>query len=163
MLKQPTASSGPGGTAPAGGRSNRDVHQDAIVRQASILRKNLLEWDYVLHTPARAENWPTMLGRLNAALNQAGNVDDGIEDLLEHFVYLPKKVTANPGDIPVFLSSKLAPIPGMLGSTDDNTAKNIAKRKSTDEIKDEPVKKLQRYENEVANLASMFENSIVRY
>lgn len=162
MLKQPLPGLSTGGTAPVGGRSNRDVHQDAIIRQASILRKNLLEWDYVLHTPARAENWPTMLGRLNAALNQASNVNDGIEDLLEHFVYLPKKVTANPGDIPVFLSSKLAPIPGMSGSTDD-TVTNIKKRKDTDETEDDPVRKLQRYENEVANLASIFEKSIVRY
>jgi hypothetical protein len=42
-------------------------HQKAFLRQADILRKNLIEWDRILHSP-RGEDWPSMLGRLNAAL-----------------------------------------------------------------------------------------------
>ena len=147
------------------GSSSRDNHQKTIIRQASILRKNLQEWDYVLNTPERAENWPTMLGRLNAAFNQAGNLDDGIEDVFEHFVYLPKKVTANPSDIPLFLSSKLAPVPGMDGSTSEVGSKTSMKQKRNDaNDKDEdPVEKLQRYENNVAALAAKFEENIIRY
>ena len=40
--------------------------QQAFLRQANILRKNLNAWDGMLHS-ARGEDWPSMLGRLNAA------------------------------------------------------------------------------------------------
>lgn len=38
-----------------------------FLRQAIILRKNLYDWDRVILSP-RGEDWPTMVGRLNAAL-----------------------------------------------------------------------------------------------
>ena len=45
----------------------RNNEQLAVyTRQANILRKNLTEWDRMLRTP-RGEDWPTMVGRLNAA------------------------------------------------------------------------------------------------
>eukprot|EP00815_Leptocylindrus_aporus_P012264 CAMPEP_0116065650 /NCGR_PEP_ID=MMETSP0322-20121206/9904_1 /TAXON_ID=163516 /ORGANISM="Leptocylindrus danicus var. apora, Strain B651" /LENGTH=146 /DNA_ID=CAMNT_0003552035 /DNA_START=43 /DNA_END=483 /DNA_ORIENTATION=+ len=138
----------------------RDAHQQSIIRHASILRKNLMEWDYVLNTPARAENWPTMLGRLNAALNQANNLDNNIEDVLEHFCYLPKRVTANPGDIPLFLSSKLAPFPGMELSTKGDAAKR--KVEDNEDMK-EPVKKLREYESRVSSIVTKLESDIQRY
>ena len=40
--------------------------QTAFLRQAGILRKNLQAWDTTLHS-AHGEDWPSMLGRLNAA------------------------------------------------------------------------------------------------
>lgn len=40
--------------------------QQTFLRQANILRKNLNAWDGMLHS-ARGEDWPSMLGRLNAA------------------------------------------------------------------------------------------------
>jgi len=40
--------------------------QQAFLRQAGILRKNLQAWDTTLHS-AYGEDWPSMLGRLNAA------------------------------------------------------------------------------------------------
>ena len=45
-------------------------HQAVFVREATILRKNLYEWDQVLRDP-RGEDWPSMLGRLNAAMVRA--------------------------------------------------------------------------------------------
>ena len=47
--------------------SRRDEHQQAYLRQATILRKNLVEWDETIRSPQGA-NWPSMLGRLNAAM-----------------------------------------------------------------------------------------------
>ena len=47
--------------------SRRNEQQQIFTRQANILRKNLFEWDRMLRDP-RGEDWPTMLGRLNAAL-----------------------------------------------------------------------------------------------
>ena len=57
--------------------------QNNYIRQATILRKNLLEWDRMLNNP-RGEDWPTMLGRLNAAYNQTVTLDQTIDDVLEH-------------------------------------------------------------------------------
>ena len=50
--------------------SRRNEQQQIFTRQANILRKNLFEWDRMLRDP-RGEDWPTMLGRLNAALVSA--------------------------------------------------------------------------------------------
>jgi len=49
------------------GSSRRNEQQQVFVRQATILRKNLYELDRMLHSQ-RGEDWPSMLGRLNAAL-----------------------------------------------------------------------------------------------
>ena len=47
---------------------SRDTEQQRVfIRQATILRKNLHDWDMKLRDP-RGEDWPTMLGRLNAAM-----------------------------------------------------------------------------------------------
>mmetsp|Transcript_25994 Transcript_25994/g.52334 ORF Transcript_25994/g.52334 Transcript_25994/m.52334 type:complete len:82 (+) Transcript_25994:81-326(+) len=40
--------------------------QQVFLRQATILRKNLGAWDATLRS-ARGGDWPSMLGRLNAA------------------------------------------------------------------------------------------------
>ena len=40
--------------------------QQAFLRQADILRKNLSAWESMLRS-THGENWPSMLGRLNAA------------------------------------------------------------------------------------------------
>ena len=40
--------------------------QQAFLRQAGILRKNLNAWEATLRSQ-RGEDWPSMLGRLNAA------------------------------------------------------------------------------------------------
>ena len=47
--------------------SSRRVHdlQQAFVRQSVILRQNLAQWDQRLHA---GEDWPSMLGRLNATV-----------------------------------------------------------------------------------------------
>jgi len=87
-------------------RTTPGDHQKVFLREANILRKNLEEWDRTLRS-SRGEDWPAMLGRLNAAMSQVGNLDRGIDDVLEHFVYEPKKCTANPQDIPTFLSTRL--------------------------------------------------------
>jgi hypothetical protein len=103
-------------------------------------------------------------------------LDAGIEDASEHFVYVPKKCTVNAQDIAFFLSTRLA----MAASGD-----NKKKRKNNNNRVDgkdghgvdsssslssktlyggeEPAKRLRRYENQVHELASEFENGIVRF
>jgi hypothetical protein len=127
----------------------RTIEQQATyTRQATILRKNLLEWDRMLRTP-RGEDWPTMQGRLNAALNQTANLDRSIDDVMEHFVYLPKQSTANPQDIPFFLSTRLE-MPGddAIGSTEEAASNSF---------KGDPVEKLTEYERNAAKLAAQYE------
>mmetsp|Transcript_33720 Transcript_33720/g.36339 ORF Transcript_33720/g.36339 Transcript_33720/m.36339 type:complete len:147 (-) Transcript_33720:44-484(-) len=143
-----------------------DSQQTTFTRQATILRKNLGEWDMVLHNP-RGEDWPKMLGRLNAALNQTSTLDNSIEDVMEHFVYLPKRATANPQDIPFFLSTKLD------SSTSDDritssTKKSLSKKKKNTTVYElialgDHVQVLSKYENKVAKLAQEYEENMVRF
>lgn len=128
----------------AGGRRSAE-------QQATILRKNLTEWDRMLRTP-RGEDWPTMVGRLNAALNQTANLDRSIEDVMEHFVYVPKKSTANPQDIPFFLSTRLEANADADGQTQDEV-----------KFKGDPVQQLVKYESFAAQLAADYEDSMVRF
>lgn len=112
----------------------------------------------VLHDP-RGEDWPKMLGRLNAALNQTSTLDNSIEDVMEHFVYLPKRATANPQDIPFFLSTKLDS-----SVSDDRTSSK--KKDST--VQDlmalgDPVQVLSKYEDQAAKLAQEYEEEMVRF
>ena len=44
--------------------------------------------------------------------NQAGNLDQGIEDASEHFVYVPKRCTVNAQDMAFFLSTRLVTAAG---------------------------------------------------
>jgi hypothetical protein len=128
--------------------------QASYTRQATILRKNLLEWDRMLRTP-RGEDWPTMLGRLNAALNQTVNLDRSIDDVMEHFVYLPKQATANPQDIPFFLSTRLeSPADTELGTDENKPAKTFT---------GDPVRQLNEYEKNAAKLVALYEESMVRF
>ena len=134
-------------------------------RQATILRKNLLEWDRMLRTP-RGEDWPTMLGRLNAALNQTANMDKSIEDVLEHFVYLPKKVTANAQDVPFFLSTRLeTPNEPTAGEEEDEDEEEEteppAKKKARGS--GDPVQDLAKFESSAAQLAAEYEDNMVRF
>ncbi|KAL7435735.1 hypothetical protein ACHAXM_004814 [Skeletonema potamos] len=147
--------------------------QQAFLRQATILRKNLNAWEATICS-ARGEDWPSMLGRLNAAFNQAGNLDSGIEDASEHFVYIPKKCTMNAQDVAFFLSTRLATAAG-----GDNKKKNNFSDKGGINEKggssislsskrqyygvEEPAKRLRRYESQIDELASEFENGIVRF
>ena len=104
-------------------------------------------------------------------------MDAGIEDASEHFVYVPKKCTVNAQDIAFFLSTRLA-----MAAGGDNTEKKRKNNNNSEDGKDnhevdsssslsskilyggeEPAKRLRRYENQVHELASEFENGIVRF
>lgn len=128
--------------------------QASYTRQATILRKNLLEWDRMLRTP-RGEDWPTMLGRLNAALNQTVNLDRSIDDVMEHFVYVPKQATANPQDIPFFLSTRLEAPAGAEPHRDETKAAKA--------FKGDPVQQLIEYEKNAAKLVALYEENMVRF
>eukprot|EP00542_Grammatophora_oceanica_P009194 CAMPEP_0194046378 /NCGR_PEP_ID=MMETSP0009_2-20130614/21067_1 /TAXON_ID=210454 /ORGANISM="Grammatophora oceanica, Strain CCMP 410" /LENGTH=146 /DNA_ID=CAMNT_0038691645 /DNA_START=19 /DNA_END=459 /DNA_ORIENTATION=- len=133
----------------------KNTQQRAFTRQATILRKNLFEWDRMLRSP-QVEDWGTTIGRLNAALNQTGNLDRSIDDVLEHFVYVPKKSTANPQDIPFFLSTRLAE-----AVTDK---KAIEEDEEDDQMEGEdPVKLLSAYEIRAAKLAAEYEENMTRF
>ena len=133
--------------------------QSVYTRQATILRKNLGEWDLMLRNP-RGEDWPRMLGRLNAAANQTSNLDKSIEDVMEHFVYVPKQSTANAQDIPFFLSTRLE-----TSTADDRAAKKgqQSTEQSEPEIVGDPVQVLSRYEKRASELAQEYEDDMVRF
>jgi hypothetical protein len=137
--------------------------QASYVRQATILRKNLLEWDRMLRTP-RGEDWPTMLGRLNAALNQTTNLDRSIDDVMEHFVYVPKQATANAQDIPFFLSTRLElPIDVEQTEHTDSQSELELASNADGNFEGDPVKQLHEYEKNADKLVALYEENMVRY
>mmetsp|Transcript_25581 Transcript_25581/g.37786 ORF Transcript_25581/g.37786 Transcript_25581/m.37786 type:complete len:159 (-) Transcript_25581:200-676(-) len=152
-------------------RNNEQQH--VFTRQATILRKNLFEWDHMLRSP-QGESWPTMVGRLNAALNQCGNLDRSIDDVLEHFVYLPKQSPVNPQDIPFFLSTRLEDNTA-IANEDENTHKKKKQKhtkgdneKNNQEEEEElqlgdALKVLSKYENRAAQVAAEYEEIMVRF
>jgi hypothetical protein len=146
------------------GRRNTEK-QAVYTRQATILRKNLIEWDKMLRTP-RGEDWSTMLGRLNAALNQTGSMDRSIEDLMEHFVYLPRKSTANAQDVPFFLSTRLEAAneeTAQDATTGSTTGAAGVDQKQAFILAPDPVRHLSTYENQAAQLAAEFDDNMVRF
>ena len=103
-----------------------------------------------------------MLGRLNAAYNQTTNMDKSIEDVTEHFVYLPKQSTANAQDIPFFLSTRLE----AAGAGDANSGKRKRKDDSEEDtltIQGDPVEVLAKYEARAAELAREYEEDMDRF
>jgi hypothetical protein len=88
-------------------------------------------------------------------------LDGAIEDVLEHFVYEPRKCTANPQDIPFFLSTRLTTVDTVPDETSKTNAKVDQVYESTEES--DPAKVLKRYENRAAELAAEFEESMVRF
>mmetsp|Transcript_8939 Transcript_8939/g.20786 ORF Transcript_8939/g.20786 Transcript_8939/m.20786 type:complete len:140 (-) Transcript_8939:99-518(-) len=134
--------------------------QTSFLRQAVILRKNLTAWEATLRSQY-GEDWPSMLGRLNAAFNQAGNLDSQIEDAAEHAVYVPKKCTVNAQDISFFLSTRLVTATG-----DDKTDRKCADENDPESQNfggEQPSNRLRRYESEAKDIANEFENSLVRF
>ena len=133
----------------------RNEQQQKFHRQATILRKNLITFDNTLHQNIhfhhQPEDWPRMLGRLNAAWNQAANLNNGIEHVLEHFVYVPRKCPANPQDVPFFLSTRLAesnaiPESTTTTSSDTSGAKKRKNRKPNQKKRKGNTKKRKRNE-----------------
>ena len=146
------------------GRTNRRTNDQlsSFVRQATILRKNFTEWDRVLTNPQRGEDWTTMLGRYNAAYNQILHVDTTINDVMEHFVYVPQRATANPQDIPFFLSTRLETPPTTTATkkytdTDDDNDENVETGNTN------AAQLLIDYENYAAKLVQQYEQSMVRF
>ena len=86
--------------------------------------------------------------------NQTVNLDRSVEDVLEHFVYLPKQSTANPQDIPFFLSTRLA---------DANAEAKESSEEAHPFGQEDPVKVVARYENRAAELATEYEENMVRF
>ena len=75
---------------------------------------------------------------------------------MEHFVYQPKKSTANAGDIPFFLSTRLADAPTASSKEETNESNNF-------DTVDDPERLLQNYENLVSDITIKYENSITRF
>ena len=139
--------------------------QTAYTRQAVILRKNILEWDRTVRT-GLSEDWPKSLGRLNAALNQTVNMDKSIVDVMEHFVYLPRKATANPQDIPFFLYTRLedeAVVAASADAEEDSGNDAVVADFDLDVTQTDPVRYLVDYENQAAELAAEYERQMVRF
>ena len=91
-------------------------------------------------------------------------MDRNIEDVMEHFCYLPRKSTANANDIPFFLSTRLETpaVPAASSSSEDSkTAK--ATKPTQEKEEGDPVKLLAQYENRASQLAAEYEASMVRF
>lgn len=136
----------------SGSRRTNEL-QASYTRQATILRKNLLEWDRLLNTP-RGEDWTAMLGRLNAAYHQTVNLNNSIDDIMEHFVYVPKRATANPQDIPFFLSTRLE-TPTTLDDSSDPSRTEVDTSRAVQHLMD--------YEKLAAQLVEHYEEKMVRF
>ena len=78
----------------------------------------------------------------------------GIEDVMEHFVYLPKRATANPQDIPFFLSTKLdsSASDERVSSTASSSRKKMDSTKKDFLALGDPKQVLSKYEEQAANL-----------
>lgn len=168
-----STASGAGG---AGAHKGRSLETQTIyTRQAVILRKNIWEWDRTVRSQT-GEDWPKSLGRLNAALNQCMNMNASIDDVMEHFVYLPKKATANPQDVPFFLSTRLEDETGAAAaaSAADEKIEDIGGGAAAAAVDssippfalttdDDPVELLTAYEKRAARMAAEFEQKMVRF
>ena len=110
--------------------------------------------------------------------NQSSNLDKCIEPVLEHFVYVPKKCTANPQDIPFFLSTRLTTdaqkqkADTASGADRDGTKKDEEGDGETTSATDvamgdthieDPVKALKEFENVAAELAADYESKMLRF
>ena len=108
--------------------------------------------------------------------NQSSNLDKCIEPVLEHFVYVPKKCTANPQDIPFFLSTRLTTdaqkqkADAASGADKDGTKKDEEDGETTatdvamgDANIEDPVKALKEFENVAAELAADYESKMLRF
>ena len=123
--------------------------------------------------------------------NQTKNLNDIIENSYEHVVYIPKKCTANVQDVASFLSCRCTPdsivsastssgVVGRMKGGDERKSHKAAaaggggdgghvdggvKREQDDEEEKERTapKLLQRYEHKVYELASEFEEGMVRF
>jgi hypothetical protein len=71
---------------------------------------------------------------------------------MDHFVYLPKQSTANPQDIPFFLSTRL--------EAPDNQDTG---EESVEILCNDPIQQLAVYESKAAQLAAEFERNLVRF
>jgi hypothetical protein len=147
----------------SGSGSRRTNEQQAsYTRQAMILRKNLSEWDRMLNTP-RGEDWTTMLGRLNAAHNQTINLNSSIDDIMEHFVYVPKRSTANPQDIPFFLSTRLETPTTTTAASNNTTTATSHDSTITNTDASKAAQHLMDYEKYAAQLVEQYEENMVRF
>ena len=146
----------------SGGGRRQNEQQSLYIRQATILRKNMMEWDMMLRNP-QGEDWPKMLGRLNAAYHQTTNMDKSIDDVMEHFVYVPKQATANPQDIPFFLSTRLetpADEDAAIAKSESGS-QGVGKLLAASGL--DPVRQLSDFETMAAKLALEYEENMERY
>mgnify|MGYP000626519529 CR=1 FL=1 len=83
-------------------------------------------------------------------------MDKNIEDVMEHFCYLPKRSTANAQDIPFFLSTRLESPP-----TDETSSSKVSaeKEKKFGDLS----QLLSQYENRAAQLVAEYEENMVRF
>lgn len=99
--------------------------------------------------------------------NQSGNLDNCIEPVLEHFVYVPKKCTANAQDIPFFLSTRLAAADATAVQQNDSSGGSEAKGNADaimeDRAIEDPVSALREFESTAAEVASDFESKMIRF
>ena len=83
-------------------------------------------------------------------------MDRNIEDVMEHFCYLPKQSTANAQDIPFFLSTRLE-----TPAAEETSASKAASEKEKEA--GDPTQLLAQYENRAAQLAAEYEENMVRF
>ena len=84
-------------------------------------------------------------------------MDSSIDDVLEHFVYLPKQSTANPQDIPFFLSTRLA---DACSTPEEIVIKDIEVLLETAA---DPVLLLAKYESRATQLAKEYAENMIRF
>ncbi len=103
--------------------------------------------------------------------NQTNNVDQGIEDALDHFAIEPKKCLANPSDVPFFLSVRIVDdeVNSDVTKTEGSTAQvggpnglNYEDQNENGHNKN-PINHIYQYEQDAAKFAREFEENMVRF
>mmetsp|Transcript_9099 Transcript_9099/g.17365 ORF Transcript_9099/g.17365 Transcript_9099/m.17365 type:complete len:85 (+) Transcript_9099:2-256(+) len=84
---------------------------------------------------------------------------------MEHFVYLPRKATANPQDIPFFLSTRLEDdaVVAAAADTGEDVDTAFVADFALDATQTDPVRHLVHYEKQAADLAAEYERQMVRF
>eukprot|EP00752_Nemacystus_decipiens_P010117 g9018.t1 len=126
--------------------------------QAAAIRKTTSE--YLKGELLRGEGlangdpkWPSILSSFHVAANQVVELAEEVDPVLSFFAYQPLRATAKPGDIPMFLTTKLLPRSDSELATNKGQPEEIAGSGSQ-------VEAVERFNESVDDIASLFNDSV---
>lgn len=109
------------------------AHSEDFARQTELLRTFLRKWSQSLEqqwhqqwqestrpssSPPPPLDWSLVLGKLTSLQSQLQRLNEAVDPVLRHFVYVPVRAPSDPRDVKTFLMSTVAAI-----ATDDEGKK----------------------------------------